>query len=193
MQAGLALKQSALPESGTTETLFPSRYLKFGPFQLDVEQHQLFQDGQPVKVQGKVYQALVALLESPGKVVTREELRSHLWPADIQVNYDANVNTTVNKLRQVLSDTNDRPQFVETIPRRGYSFIAKVEYADHTDLGIVRSTENQEPQTLRQRLGAGILFGSRVGKVWFAAGIIALLAAAMLFGAALALYSRRAL
>src|SRR5436305_14891377 len=75
-----------------------SRYLRFGVFQLDRQRQELWKNGDQVKIQGKVYQALLALLESPGDIVTRETLRRHLWPRDSGLNYDANVNTTVNKL-----------------------------------------------------------------------------------------------
>jgi len=77
--------------------------------------------------------------------VTREELRMQLWPSDTHVNYDANVNTTVNKLRQVLGDSPDQPAFVDTIPRKGYSFVAKVEYVDR----LVAPQAPQAPQALK--------------------------------------------
>src|SRR5260370_32319660 len=108
----------------------PARYVCFGPFHLDLKKEGLFKDGARVKLQGKVYQALMALLQKPGEVVTREELRMHLWPSDTHVNYDANVNTTVNKLPQVLGDSPEQPAFVDTIPRQAYSFVAKIEYLD---------------------------------------------------------------
>src|ERR1700675_4431376 len=111
-------------------TLAPERYVCFGAFHLDLKKEELFKDGTRVKLQGKVYQALLALLEKPGEIVTREELRNRLWPSDTHVNYDANVNTTVNKLRQVLGDSPDQPVFVDTIPRKGYSFVAAIEYLD---------------------------------------------------------------
>src|SRR5258708_24130576 len=77
----------------------PARYVCFGAFHLDLKREELFKDGTRVKLQGKVYQALLALLQKPGEIVTREELRMQLWPSDTHGNYDANVNTTVNKLR----------------------------------------------------------------------------------------------
>src|SRR5712691_3504046 len=117
------------PKSSDNPAFAPARYVCFGPFHLDSKREELFKDGLRVKLQGKVYQALMALLQKPGEVVTREELRMHLWPSDTHVNYDANVNTTVNKLRQVLGDS-PPPAFVETILRKGYSFVAKVEYFD---------------------------------------------------------------
>src|SRR5260370_25121305 len=106
----------------------PARYIRFGRFHLDVKKEDLLKDGSRVKLQGKVYQVLAALLQKPGEVVTREELRMRLWPSGTFVNYDSNMNTTLNKLRQVLGDSSDQPAFVETIPRKGYSCLAKVEY-----------------------------------------------------------------
>src|SRR5260370_37918843 len=90
----------------------PTRYICFGRFHLDMKKEELFKDGARVKLQGKVYQALAALLQKPGEIVTREDLRKQLWPSDTHVNYDANVNTTVNKLLQVLGDSADQPAFL---------------------------------------------------------------------------------
>src|SRR5260370_16719020 len=72
----------------------------------------------------------MGLSEKHGEVVTRGELRVRLWPADTHVNYDANVNTTVNKLRQALGDSSEKPQYIETIPRKGYCLIVSSEFAD---------------------------------------------------------------
>ena len=80
-----------------------------------------------MRLPGKVFQTLVALLEKPGEVVTREVLRERLWPEGTFVNYDANVNTTVNKLRLALGDSSDSPAYIETIPRIGYCFVGQVE------------------------------------------------------------------
>ena len=104
-----------------------SRYLCFGEFQLDLRREELFRGGARVRLPLKVYQVLLALLEKPGEIVTREDLRARLWPSGTFVNFDANVNTTVNKLRLLLGDTPDRPVYVETIPRIGYSFVGTVE------------------------------------------------------------------
>src|SRR5712692_4829066 len=123
--------RSPQEHEGSNNAAFPpARYVCFGAFHLDLKKEDLFKDGARVKLQGKVYQALLALLQKPGEIVTREELRMQLWPSDTHVNYDANVNTTVNKLRQVLGDSPEQPAFVDTIPRKGYIFVAKVEYAD---------------------------------------------------------------
>ena len=107
-----------------------SRYLCFSDFQLDLQREVLFKDGAKLRLPGKVYQTLVTLLEKPGEVVTRETLREKLWPAGTFVNYDANVNTTVNKLRLVLGDSCDQPVYIETIPRLGYCFVGRVERRD---------------------------------------------------------------
>src|SRR5260370_36291674 len=117
-------------EGSSRVALYSARCIYFGAFHLDIKKEELFKDGLRVKLQGKVYQMLAALLQKPGEVVTREELRLHLWPSHTYVNFDANMNTTVNKLRQVLGHSSDQPAFVETIPRKGYSFVAKVEYLD---------------------------------------------------------------
>lgn len=164
------------------------RYICFGAYHLDLKKEELFKDGARVKMQGKVYQALLALLQKPGEVVTREELRLQLWPSDTHVNYDANVNTTVNKLRQVLGDSAGQPTFVDTIPRQGYSFIAKVEYADRPL--ALRSPRPPEPTPVTPiHARAASLFRTRLPSKWFAAGVVVLVIASTLFGAALVLYA----
>src|SRR5215475_7429261 len=110
-----------------------SRYLCFGHFQLDPQREMLFKDGAKVRLPGKVYQTLLSLLEKPGEVVTREALRERLWPKGTFVNYDANVNTTVNKLRLALGDSSEQPIYIETIPRLGYCFVGSVERRSDLD------------------------------------------------------------
>jgi DNA-binding winged helix-turn-helix (wHTH) protein len=106
-----------------------ARYVRFGPFHIDRQRQQVYRGGSKVRVQGKVYQVLLVLIRNQGEVVTREQLKQALWPADTHVNYDANVNTTVNKLRQALGESTERPTYIETIPRRGYSFIGSAEFS----------------------------------------------------------------
>src|SRR5207302_2162377 len=121
------------PDEATVSerTLLSSgRYVSFGPFRIDQQRQEVSRDGSRLKLQGKVYQILLTLLEKPGEVVTREELRLRLWPADTHVNYDANVNTTVNKLRQALGDSSEKPLYIETIPRKGYCLIVQPEFAE---------------------------------------------------------------
>ena len=98
------------PERGPPSS---GRYISFGPFRVDQRRQELSRDGARIELQGKVYQALLTLLERPGEVITREDLRVRLWPDDTHVNYDANANTTVNNLRGVLGDPSDNPVYIE--------------------------------------------------------------------------------
>jgi DNA-binding winged helix-turn-helix (wHTH) protein len=169
------------------------RYICFGPFQIDQQREEVTQNGTRLKLQGKVYQVLLALLEKPGEVVTREELRQRLWPAEIQVNYDANVNTTVNKLRQTLGDSSDKPVYVETIPRKGYCFVAQPEFSDHSapshQRAVVSTTtspgESVSSQVQQQQSTSG---GMRLAdsSFWVTLGVIGLVLAGMLLGAGIA-------
>jgi len=106
------------------------RYVRFGPFHIDRQRQQVYRGGSKLRLQGKVYQVLLVLIHNQGEVVTRDQLKQALWPADTHVNYDANVNTTVNKLRQALGESTDKPAYIETIPRRGYSFIGTAEFSE---------------------------------------------------------------
>src|SRR5579862_3744040 len=119
--------REAEPENLAPTILSSGRYIHFGPFQIDQQRQEVSKGGSRLKLQGKVYQVLLALLEKPGEVVTREELRVRLWPAETHVNYDANVNTTVNKLRLALGDSSDKPVYIETIPRKGYCLLVRPE------------------------------------------------------------------
>src|SRR4029077_3706480 len=106
----------------------PHRFIEFGPFCLDTERYDLSRDGTRVRLPGKVCQVLLTLLQRPGEIVTREELRARLWDSGTHVNYEANVNTTVNKLRQILGDSNERSVYVRTIPRKGYCFVGPMAF-----------------------------------------------------------------
>src|SRR5258707_3164460 len=112
-----------------SETKAAERYLCFGQFQVDLQREELFKEGSQVRIPSKVFQVLLALVERPGEIVTREALRARLWPDGTFVNYDANVNTTVNKLRLALGDSPEKPMYVETIPRQGYCFLGTAERA----------------------------------------------------------------
>jgi cholera toxin transcriptional activator len=104
------------------------RRYRFGLFELDTETGDLYRDGQAhPRVQGQPLGLLLLLLERPGELVTREELRKKLWSSDTFVDYDHGLNTAVNKLREALGDSADSPRFIQTLPRRGYRFIAPVQ------------------------------------------------------------------
>jgi DNA-binding response OmpR family regulator len=104
----MSVREPDEPITSERPILLSGRYIHFGPFRIDQHRQEVTRNGVRLKLQGKVYQILLALLEKPGEVVTREELRMRLWPADTHVNYDANVNTTVNKLRQALGDSSEK-------------------------------------------------------------------------------------
>jgi Tol biopolymer transport system component/DNA-binding winged helix-turn-helix (wHTH) protein len=101
----------------------------FGLFEVDLQARELRKSGVKIKLNDQPFQVLSALLERPGEVVSREELRTRLWPADTFVDFDVSLNGAVKKLRQALSDESDNPRFVETLYRRGYRFIAPVNFA----------------------------------------------------------------
>lgn len=166
--------------------VYPGRYARFGAFQADLANGELYQNGQRVKVQAKLFQALVVLLGRPGDIVTRDDIRRHLWPDTSLTNVDANLNTTMNKLRQVLGDSYN-PLYIERMPRRGYSFIASVEFSDVPELAQVERENNSVelatqsdarrtflpqkhiPTLLRASslLFAGMLLGALLAFIWF--------------------------
>jgi Tol biopolymer transport system component/DNA-binding winged helix-turn-helix (wHTH) protein len=111
---------------------FP-RLVRFESFEVDVRAGELRKAGVRLRLPGQPFQVLAILLERPGDVVTREELQKRLWP-DTFVDVDHNLNTAINKIREVLGDSAESPRFVETLPRRGYRFVAPVEDAQTTDL-----------------------------------------------------------
>jgi DNA-binding winged helix-turn-helix (wHTH) protein len=183
------------PAEARNAQRFPTRYVRFGAFQLDVKRQDLLKNGARLRLPGKVYQVLITLLERPGEIVTREELRARLWPSDTHVNFDANVNTTVNKLRQILGDSNEESAYVQTTPRKGYSFISKVEFVEQPEMAEIARAEAQlseEDSSLLGEAAGSKLFQAHSAKVWFTAAVIALVVAAVLFGAAITLYSHRA-
>src|ERR1700694_4785453 len=100
----------------------------FGVFEVDLRSGELRKRGVRIKLQEQPFQILSLLLEHPGEVVTREELRQKLWPAHTFVDFDRSLNKAMTKLRSALGDSADSPRYVETIPRHGYRFLAPVHY-----------------------------------------------------------------
>src|SRR5271154_2387986 len=113
------------------------RLLRFGSFEVDLRSGELRKTGVKQKLGGQPFQVLSILLERPGEVVTREELRKRLWP-DTFVDVDHNLNTAINKIREVLGDSAESPRFVETLPRRGYRFIGELEAQAEPAIPVVR-------------------------------------------------------
>ncbi|HEY6372332.1 MAG TPA: winged helix-turn-helix domain-containing protein [Candidatus Sulfotelmatobacter sp.] len=106
------------------------RKTRFGAYEVDLRSGELYKHGIRMKLQEQPFQILALLLERPGDVVTREELRQKLWPADTFVDFDTGLNSAIKKLRDVLADSAEEPRYIETLPRRGYRFIALVENGD---------------------------------------------------------------
>ena len=170
------------PATSDRTLLSSGRYVLFGPFRIDQQRQEVTRDGSRLKLQGKVYQVLLTLLEKPGDVVTREELRVRLWPADTHVNYDANVNTTVNKLRQALGDSTDKPLYIETIPRKGYCFLLQPEVSDESPHShFARGEASADSAQDSSRSSRGLAFSR--SDVWIVLGVIGLILAGMLLGA----------
>lgn len=104
-----------------------SNRVRFGPFVVDLRTHELWKEGIRLRLSGQPFQVLEVLLETPGELVTRDDLRSRIWQDDTFVDFSHGLNAAVNKLREALSDSAQEPRYIETLPRRGYRFIAKVQ------------------------------------------------------------------
>src|SRR3954454_3631274 len=109
---------------------FPAVRARFGPFELDLSSRELYCEGARVPIQDKPLQILRLLLEADGQVVSREQIRSALWPEDTFVDFEHGVNTAIKKLRQALEDSAESPLYVETLPRVGYRFLVPVEWVE---------------------------------------------------------------
>src|SRR5882672_2390491 len=164
-----------------------ARIVRFGIFEVDLNALELRKNGLRLKLSEQPFQILAMLLERPGELITRDELRNRLWQTDTFVDFDHGLNNAVMRLREVLGDSSDNPRFVETIPRRGYRFIAHVEFKNST-------SENQSPEviTVEKTVGVPDVSSKNGPNVApgqhgrrFSISRIALLAAAVLVGSAL--------
>ena len=108
------------------------KIVRFGLFEADLVSGELRKQGSRIRLQEQPFQVLALLLERPGEMVTREDLRSRLWAGDTFVDFDHSLNTAVNKVREALGDVASNPRFVQTVARRGYRFIAPVQIDGHT-------------------------------------------------------------
>src|SRR5437764_1827316 len=125
--------------------------MRFGVFEVDLTEGELRKSGMKLRLQGQPFQVLAVLLERPGELVTREELKQRLWPSDTFVDFDHSLNTAINKVREVLGDSASSPRYVETLARRGYRFIAPVEQSGPPReilFGENRSLATTEPASL---------------------------------------------
>jgi len=150
-----------------------SRRLAFGPFEADLRSGELRRDGARLRLQSQPFQLLVLLLERPGQLVTREEICQKLWSADTFVDFDRSLGTAINKIREVLEDSATEPRFVETLPRRGYRFLAPVVAVaepvhDLSSVPLLGSTPNKKEQPRRP-------FSRRL--VWIGAFVVLIISA----------------
>jgi len=120
--------------------------VRFGSFEADVNARELRKQGLRVKLQDQPFQILVMLLERPGELVTREEIQQRLWPGDTFVDFDHGLNNAVNRLREALGDSAETPRFIETLPRKGYRFLAAVNGQANADPASVSGQSGQERQ-----------------------------------------------
>jgi cholera toxin transcriptional activator len=123
------------------------RLLRFAVFEVDLSAGELRKNGTRIRLQEQPFQVLTALLQNAEQVVTRDELREKIWPADTFVDFDHSLNTAVNKIREALGDSASNPRFVETIARRGYRFIAPVESIAAQDRAASRTTPPENHAT----------------------------------------------
>jgi Tol biopolymer transport system component/DNA-binding winged helix-turn-helix (wHTH) protein len=147
-----------MSEKQSTQTV-----ISFGPFEADLQTQELRKQGIRLRLPGQSFQILRMLLERPGKLVTRHELQQGIWPLDTYVDFEHGVNAAVNRLREILGDSADNPTFIETLPRRGYKFIASVEMPVSQDGKmpgpIDRQETNREKELLKRR---GVIAGVAV-------------------------------
>src|ERR1039457_5697929 len=140
------------------ETQSRPRLVRFGAFEADVQTGELRKDGVKLKFSGQPFQVLAVLLERPGEVVTREELQKRLWP-DTFVDVERNLNTAVNKIREVLGDSAESPRFIETLSRRGYRFIGELEAPVQPVVPAVavEPDRSSHPRSMWLKIGASVL------------------------------------
>jgi Tol biopolymer transport system component/DNA-binding winged helix-turn-helix (wHTH) protein len=158
---------------------------RFGQFEVNAASGQLFKNGKRVRLQEQPFRLLVVLLENAGEMVTREDLRSRIWQEDTFVDFDGSLRVAVRKLREALDDDAEKPRFVETIPRRGYRFIAPIENGEPGNSASATpkaQIENGEPagaasSYVRATLPVRPLFAT---KVLVALALLAILAATLL-------------
>lgn len=164
------------------KSIADARVVRFATFEVDLQTGEVRKAGLKRKISGQAFQVLAILLEQPGRLVTREELQKRLWP-DTFVDVEHNLNTAINKIREALGDSAENPRFVETLPRRGYRFIAPLNGAPSTAVslpptGAVDSTlSGREGARVtavlyRERRRSGLLYAVVAGAVLASAALL---------------------
>jgi TolB-like protein/DNA-binding winged helix-turn-helix (wHTH) protein/Flp pilus assembly protein TadD len=172
----------------------PSRRLRFEAFEIDLRSGELWERGNRVRLQDQPFQVLRVLLERPGEIVTRDELKQIVWPADTFVDFDDGLNTAVRKIRDALGDSAEKPRFIETFPRRGYRFVARLADAEPSLLPRVtkESEESLEPENADLRTSDSAVLATQKAFTRRRWGVLlAGVAGLAIFSAVLALYRAR--
>lgn len=134
------MQQSGIGNLALTANSNHHRVFHFGLYEFDDATGELRKEGKSrPRLQGQALEVLLELLNRPGELVTREELRQRLWPADTFVDYDHSLNTAVNKVREALNDSAENPRFIQTIPRRGYRFIGTIEAGEGATVPVAQT------------------------------------------------------
>jgi Tol biopolymer transport system component/DNA-binding winged helix-turn-helix (wHTH) protein len=154
---------------------------RFGPFQVNSDSGELLKNGNRVKLQEQPFRLLVILLENAGEVVTRDDLRHRIWRDDMFVDFDGSLRVAVGKLREALGDDAENPRYIETIPKRGYRFLAPEIFTESAhgigELGASPSSaETAAPD--EGRIGAPLVHRSNWSRRWMLASVLLLLAVA---------------
>src|SRR5256714_4664044 len=136
------------------------RVVRFGVFEVDLVAGELFKQGIKIRLQQQPFRVLALLLERPGEVVTREDLRQAIWPAGTFVEFDVGLDAAIHKLRSALGDSAENPRLVETLPRRGYRFIARVD-----DVTASEAAQSGRPRAVA-RIIAGAVALAAVAAPW---------------------------
>lgn len=132
------------------------KLVRFGVFEADLEGHELRKSGRKIKLQEQPFQVLALLLQRPGEIVDREHLQQAVWPDGTFVEFDRSLNTAIKKIRQALSDSAENPRFLETLPRKGYRFIAPVSCATPTPLAPAPPTRTRRTYLIAAMIGIGL-------------------------------------
>jgi TolB-like protein/DNA-binding winged helix-turn-helix (wHTH) protein/Flp pilus assembly protein TadD len=157
-----------------------ARVLRFDTFELDLRTGELRKRGVKLRLQGQPLELLGVLLQSAGNLVTREELRTQLWQADTFVDFDHSLHNAVARLREVLGDSAETPRYIETLPRRGYRFIAAVETIEEVRAQLRLAETNKEPREGAMGESARVATRAR----WRAGVVLSVLCACCVIGVA---------
>jgi TolB-like protein/DNA-binding winged helix-turn-helix (wHTH) protein/Tfp pilus assembly protein PilF len=172
----------------------PARVFRFGSFEADLGNRQLFRNGISVCLTGQPFEVLALLLERPGQLVTREQLRARLWPSGTVVEFDRGITAALTKLREVLHDDAQHPRFIATVPRHGYRFISPVSAAAQAALEpSVRTVPESAPQPASTAT-SDVVPSAVQGSWWSRPTVLAILAAVLVLigGTAAYVYLPRA-